>query len=130
MRLTMLGADYNGGAYTRGGPRRYSYAYAPVGLGEDNGEDKEKDPVWLRTLTLLADRGTPVAEKYLEKQIAQAESATAETRFRNYLADLRSGKINGKGFQFDVNDAMPWIIGGVVVLVAGSVIMGTRKRRR
>lgn len=125
----MLGADYNGGAYARGGRRRYSYAYAPVTLGQDNGEEKEQDPVWLRALSLLADRGAPVAEKYLERQIAQAESDTAEARFRSYLADVKSGKANG-GFAFDVNQAMPWIIGGVVVLVAGSVIMGTRKRRR
>lgn len=129
-RLTMLGWDYGFNAYGRGGPRRYSYAYAPATLGaEDNGEEKKEDPVWLRTLNLLADKGAPVAEKYLESQIAKSQSEMERQRFRSYLTDVRAGRTNG-GFSFDMNEAMPWIIGGVVVLVAGSVIMGTRRRRR
>jgi len=133
----MLGQDYGFSAYNRGGPRKYSYSYAPATLGQDNGEEKEKekekksDPVWFRTLELVADKGSSVAQDYLRSQIANAENETAANRFRMYLSDVKSGKANGNGgFSFDVNEAMPWIIGGVVVLIAGSVIMGTRKRRR
>lgn len=79
----------------------------------------------------LVDVAPGVVDSIVDAKIAEANSQ-AEIARLNQIRELKKsgGLASIASGSFDMQSAMPWLIGGGVVLVAVIFMMGTRKRRR